>query len=167
MSQVHNLYLQLPKRECSFLSPQLPPCTTFTLFPYLPLELRNKVWGLAACVSQDIILTHEKNPPRSYHRPAIMHTSREARQEGSRYYTQCRDVAHIYTPPILNPYRTIREYLRCWSFLFYKLRAPATLDTPQDLLQLQRSATWADSGLRHCLQSHQQLWAQGDFLETV
>jgi hypothetical protein len=104
MSRVDNLCLQLPKLECFFPSPQLPPCTSFTLFPNLPRELRNKVWELAAHVSQDIDLSNKKNPPRSYHPPAIMYTSREAREEGSRYYTRCRDVAHIWTPSFLNPH---------------------------------------------------------------
>ena len=104
MSRVHNLCLQLPKLECFFPSPQLPPRTSFTLFPDLPRELRNKVWELAAHVSQDIDLSNKRNPPRSYHPPAIMCVSREAREEGSRYYTPCRNAAHIWTPSFLNPH---------------------------------------------------------------
>ncbi|PVH83361.1 hypothetical protein DL98DRAFT_616787 [Cadophora sp. DSE1049] len=70
----------------------------FTLFPKLPLELRNKVWYFVANTQRQIRVWEWVEYERDYFGlshavagqlpiPAILHTCRHSREEGLRYYT--------------------------------------------------------------------------------
>lgn len=80
----------------------VPECTleVFTCFPNLPPELRQKIWKEGCCVSRNIDLwvTKNRNPGKlnrhpficrshSQRPPAILHTTKEAREVGLRYYS--------------------------------------------------------------------------------
>jgi hypothetical protein len=73
----------------------------FTLFPKLPIELRVKIWKLASFVQRNVIISasslylsnnskYSKEWPyyfaSSSPPPAILHTTRESRTEGLKYY---------------------------------------------------------------------------------
>ncbi|KAK0105044.1 hypothetical protein ONS95_004588 [Cadophora gregata] len=82
----------------------LPPLETTTVgalsfpqFPNLPRELRNRIWRYAAFekrIVRVIYRSHAKLDPslstltieKQSRHPAIVHTSKEAREEGKRYY---------------------------------------------------------------------------------
>jgi len=105
-SRVRDLLLNLPKL---IISPAI--CETFTLFPRLPPELRNRVWRYAAHQTGSIALT-EGNCVHTFDgqsvAPGIMQASQESRREGRRYYTLCRQQAHPRSPNFLGNrhYRT-------------------------------------------------------------
>jgi hypothetical protein len=96
MSRLNNLLTGIPNLE-------IPPPTQeekFHLFPDLPLELRNKIWQLAANEPRIIILDDRQRPPSNRYswsstvpqqqrHPGILHTSKEARAEGMRHYELC------------------------------------------------------------------------------
>ncbi|PMD32948.1 hypothetical protein L207DRAFT_590022 [Hyaloscypha variabilis F] len=93
MTRLQNLLTQLPKLEIA-----LPSLTTFTIFPKLPAELRNKIWKYASMEPRDINL-RERNyaagPNDQPETPAILLTCHEARNEGRRYYTLFRELKEI------------------------------------------------------------------------
>ncbi|KAF4620200.1 hypothetical protein G7Y89_g14621 [Cudoniella acicularis] len=59
----------------------LGPAKEFKRLRELPIEIRCMIWGFAASVPRHVKL----NPCA----PAILHTCREARSKGQRYYTLC------------------------------------------------------------------------------
>lgn len=82
-------------------APQAP--LDFTWFPNLPLEIKCRIWELAANLERDVVITvvkskhqiRESGNPTTYWTfhykskrapPAILHASQEARREGLRYY---------------------------------------------------------------------------------
>ncbi len=76
------------------------PLTTFPRFPQLSREIRNKIWKYVAMQPREIRLgklRHFQEEDDAEHRgndteaPAILQASREARSEGSRYYTKVRE----------------------------------------------------------------------------
>lgn len=94
MTRLQQLCSLLPKLSVSVLSPwQLE---AFTLFPKLPIEIRLKIWGLTASVARDVtlaptsLITNRLNYQSLA--PAIMHTCKESRQEGKRYYDLCTEI---------------------------------------------------------------------------
>ncbi|PVH70507.1 hypothetical protein DL98DRAFT_597750 [Cadophora sp. DSE1049] len=92
MSRMKALLSALPSLET-----RPPGATCFSQFPDLPRELRNRVWSDAAFEKRTVKLiyrSHAKLDPslgfltiqnQSRH-PAILHTTKEAREEGLRYY---------------------------------------------------------------------------------
>ncbi|KAE9365504.1 hypothetical protein N431DRAFT_353777 [Stipitochalara longipes BDJ] len=94
MSRVQLLCHALPKLAIS------SPSNTFTRFPQLSREIRNKVWKFAAMQPRDIRLgklrhfheeqdaEHEGDETKA---PAILGATREARSEGLRFYTKVRE----------------------------------------------------------------------------
>ncbi|KAE9366566.1 hypothetical protein N431DRAFT_445287 [Stipitochalara longipes BDJ] len=94
------------------------PCTTFTCFPKLPIELRFKIWKEVCfqrrniCVSMKTLGSLSQDDrggqarsaihlniyvSRSSH-PAILHTSHESRKEGLKYYKL--EFGSSYTGPL-------------------------------------------------------------------
>jgi hypothetical protein len=80
------------------------PLDQFTLFPKLPLELRNKIWQIAAfepraidldCGSGRSGLSILRNQPKI---PPILQATYESRQEGLRYYTPCTERSPSWRP---------------------------------------------------------------------
>ncbi|KAN0089563.1 hypothetical protein V8E51_019823 [Hyaloscypha variabilis] len=85
---VKALLQDLPRIATSFES---TPTPTFTLFPKLPRELRNRIWHMEAFESRVIKLVPynvaaSQRVEGQLQHPAMLHTSREARREGLRYY---------------------------------------------------------------------------------
>jgi len=67
---------------------------TFTIFRKLPAQMRNRIWRIAAFEPRIIKLipynlaVSQRIEGQLQH-PAILHTSRESRREGLRYYQKC------------------------------------------------------------------------------
>src|SRR6187402_1897009 len=90
----HRLLKELPPLVIPSRAPH-----AFTLFANLPIELRHKIWKLASFYSRRIKLfsgyqiwlaaNHSHHVEGQSKVPAILHTSKEARAEGLRYYSLC------------------------------------------------------------------------------
>jgi hypothetical protein len=96
MSRLERLLHNLPR----LLSPEAPSRSTlveFTLFPRLPLELKQKIWFYAANHPRVIHLVKDGaiKPGRTSRvtaqskQPAILQATRESRAEGKMYYELC------------------------------------------------------------------------------
>jgi len=79
-----------------------PPLTEFTLFGELPVELRVKIWGIAACEPSKIILKsrtrtstalqlHSSVDGQTRH-PSLLQVNFESRQEGLQFYEKCIEI---------------------------------------------------------------------------
>jgi hypothetical protein len=84
--------------------------TEFTLFSKLPIELRFRIWGIAAKVPRTVRLWAESdvghsgpfetrgwdsNVPDQSRHPAIMRACRESYEEGLRYYSRVQEISRI------------------------------------------------------------------------
>ncbi|KAE9365524.1 hypothetical protein N431DRAFT_496594 [Stipitochalara longipes BDJ] len=89
--RMRDLLEQLPKLAVNnlFLSP------TFTCFPKLPIELRNKVWKQACFEQRTIIITidtdsnYNRTFTGSLPNPSVLSVSFESRTEAKTHYTLC------------------------------------------------------------------------------
>jgi 2EXR family len=88
MSRVHNLCLQLPKLEIPL---ERKPCEAFTTFSELPREIRDTIWKFISHVPREVIFIPKRNASPVARHLAIMHTCRESREGGKRYYTRCEE----------------------------------------------------------------------------
>jgi len=92
MSRVQLLCRSLPKLATS---PE-HQLETFTLFPELPHELRNKIWRYVASVSRNVTVTmgrQYRNQIGQLPAPSVLQATQESRTEAMRYYTLCIDYA--------------------------------------------------------------------------
>ncbi|KAG4439082.1 hypothetical protein IFR05_005424 [Cadophora sp. M221] len=65
------------------------PLTKFTIFPQLPLELRNLIWAEAAYVLRNVDIHFSTDKSRFFSTssiPTILHATPESRAEGLKYY---------------------------------------------------------------------------------
>lgn len=109
MSRLQALLRTLPRLQIA--APQ-PPLNEFSKFPLLPIELRLKVWGIAACEPRVVKFFPSTidlyKPTTGYtvagqsKAPAILHTSQEARDEGLKYYEACVQKSFYKGPPGVN-----------------------------------------------------------------
>jgi hypothetical protein len=92
-----NLLSTLPKLS---IPTPLNPLKTFALFPKLPIDIRIRIWRIFALQPRRVKLfllppTETRHLSRLIDGqskiPAIMHVSKEARAEGLRYYTLCKE----------------------------------------------------------------------------
>lgn len=97
-SRIKVLLSQLPKLAVNNLS----PLQTFTNLNALPLEIRNRIWAIAASEPRVVALyTPQEDdedfpyfiqspiPHTQHNIPPILHTTFESRKEGLRYYKYC------------------------------------------------------------------------------
>jgi hypothetical protein len=90
LSQLPKLTIPLP----------LQPLETFTLFPRLPIDIRVKLWKLMSTQPRKIKLFFDvPSGSRAESRtiegqskiPVVLQINRESREEGLRFYTQCKE----------------------------------------------------------------------------
>ncbi|KAH8790336.1 hypothetical protein F5882DRAFT_491738 [Hyaloscypha sp. PMI_1271] len=105
MSRLKQLLSSLPRLQVRSLT-----LDTFTCFPRLPKEIRNKIWALAALEPRVIplfIMTrdleHRKVSSQAAH-PAIVHVNTESREEGMRYYERVLEKCSGFCPHRDLPY---------------------------------------------------------------
>ena len=87
-SRLLDLLEQLPKLVVNL------PLRTFTCFPKLPLELRNKIWAYYSFTPRTIKLCiatsqHSRAITGGQRIPAVLRTSFESRNEALKHYTLC------------------------------------------------------------------------------
>src|ERR1700712_3895284 len=90
MSRLQLLGAQLPKLA---MPSMVTTPTTFPMSSKLAPELRNKIWGVAAMEAREKLYDQlfKRNPADLPDPPSFLSANREARSEGMRYYTKCRE----------------------------------------------------------------------------
>jgi hypothetical protein len=101
MSRIQDLLVKLPQLQLCNSSRN-----TFSLFSELPTEIQNAIWRFVAIEPRTIKVFHQYDECRESnlsHRvdgqprtPAVLQTSRHARQEGLRYYSRCYDTTPFH-----------------------------------------------------------------------